>query len=151
MANVEFTDPQSAEKAGQAVGVYAQRAGDTRSVLSAARALLAANEAQVFDSEGSAIGSTWAPHAAATEDREASGRLLVMSGRLRAALTDPANVIVEHDTVELRPRGVAYAHFHITGTGGGARMPARPYMGLTRETQQGLVELLRVHLAAGGP
>ena len=150
MPSVEFTDPQSAEHAGESVAAYAHRAGDTRSVLEAARALLAANEAQVFDTEGSSIGEHWPAHAASTQDREATGRLLVMTGRLRAALTDPANAIVTRDAVELSPRGVAYAHFHITGTGGGNRMPARPMMGLTRETQRGLAELLRIHLAAGG-
>lgn len=143
---IVFTDPQSAENAGASIARYAQRAGDPRGVLNAARALLAENEAKVFDTSGSSIGESWPPHSPATEDREVTGRLLVMSGHLRAALTNPANAIVAHDTVELAPRGVAYAHFHITGT---SQMPARPMMGLSPETERGLVELLRVHLATG--
>lgn len=93
-------------------------------------------EAQVFDSQGAALGHGW-PAAAEGSD----GRLLVASGALRASLasqTGDSERIATATELRFGTR-VPYGHFHQTGT---SRMPARPFIGMPEAVRTELVNIM---------
>jgi phage gpG-like protein len=64
-------------------------------------------------------------------------QILVLSGDLRTAATDPSAWRIEGDTLYFDPSGLpSYAPYHQTGAKGG-KLPARPYIGFDEETIAG--------------
>lgn len=144
MAGIEFKSDATAVVAG--LEQLAAKSGDPTPMLEEARAILAEGEAEAFDSSGRSIGESWSPLSEETARIKGSDRILVMTGRLRAALSNPGNVRVVGGVAELSSSEVPYAHYHVTGTG---RMPARPMMGIGLDTQRRLAELMAKYMAAG--
>jgi phage gpG-like protein len=120
----------------------ASRIGEPRPALERVRVLLAQGEAQVFGSQGTAIGQHWPPPA--DPERKIDSRLLVATGALRNSLTNPgAGEVTE---LELRfGTDVPYGRFHQYGT---SRMPARPFLGAPPDSARRVSELLAQQLEA---
>jgi phage gpG-like protein len=146
MPGIVFEQDGSADRVAAAVGALAEKTANPRPVLDGAKAILAAGEAEVFSSEGTSIGESWQPLSDATVTAKGDDRILVMTGRLRRALGDPANVHVLATGAELSSSSVPYAHFHASGT---SKMPARPFLGIGIATQRALSELVKRYMSAG--
>jgi phage gpG-like protein len=120
------------EVVGQLTSV-ADRIEDPRAALERARALLARQEAEVFSTQGRAIGESWP---AAVEDE--GHQLLVRTGALLASVT--AIGAGEIDGPILRfGTDVPYAMYLQAGT---SRMAARPFLGLNPELGRILADLI---------
>ena len=137
--SVDFTDDGSQARTAAALERLGAKVADPEPVLEESRTILAENERAVFDSGGATIGEAWAALNEATIADKGSDRVLVMTGRLRAALSNPENVHVTTSSAELNAEGVPYAHFHITGT---SNMPARPFLGISIAAQRELTKLM---------
>lgn len=124
------------ELAGQ-INELAQRVGNPQQFLERARRLLNAQEAQAWATQGGVLGVHWA--AAAEPDRKVDSRLLVASGALRAALTGNAGR-VDGDMLILPTSLPPYGVFHQYGT---SNMPARPFLGFSRDFAAQLLALYR--------
>lgn len=144
MTGVVFSSDGSQQRTTAAIGRLGEKAANPEPVLLEAREILTANEAAVFDSSGGSIGEAWESLSETTVEQKHSDRILVMTGTLRAALTNPANVEVEGTSARLNARGVPYAHFHVSGT---SKMPARPFLGLSVESQRAFAELMQKYMA----
>lgn len=145
MSSVIFKDDGSAARVAASIERMAAKTADPLPVLNESRTILAENEAAAFESSGGTIGEAWQALSPTTVAQKGNDRVLVMTGRLRDALSDPANVHVEATGAALNASSVPYAHFHITGT---SKMPARPFMGISPATQRALSELMSRYMAA---
>ena len=113
---------------------------DARPAFEQMRTYLNRGEAQVFDSQGSALGHSW-PKAAEPE-RKTDPRLLVATGALRASLaaqTSESTFLATPTELRFGTR-VPYAHFHETGIPG--RLPARPMIGMPSQIARELVNIM---------
>lgn len=136
---VTFSDDGSQARTRAVLEQLAEKTADPEPVLEESRTILAENERAVFDSSGGTIGETWPALNDATIAEKGSDRILVMTGRLRAALSNPEHVHITTTSAELNAEGVPYAHFHITGT---SNMPARPFLGISIAAQRALTKLM---------
>jgi len=114
----------------------ATRIGDPQPALERMRQTLAHGEAEVWSSQGAAIGQHWPPPA--DPARKIDSRLLVATGALRNSLTSPATGQVTEMTLSFGT-DVPYGRFHQFGT---SRMPARPFMGMPPDAQRQLANRL---------
>jgi phage gpG-like protein len=130
------------EVAGYVKGL-AERVGNPQPALERTRRLLAEQEQQVWSTEGRTIDESWP--AAADPERKVDSRLLVATGALRAAMSDPMAGVVEGNTLSLGT-DLPYARFHQYGT---HRMPARVFAGLSPEVQRTFQEELARGLMEG--
>lgn len=144
MTPIAFEDDGSAARVAASIERVAAKTADPIPVLEESREVLAANEAAAFESEGATLGEDWASLSPTTVAIKGDDRILVMSGRLRAALSDPANVHVEVSGARLDASSVPYAHFHLSGT---SKMPARPFLGISPAAQRELAELMSRYMA----
>lgn len=112
---------------------------DARPAFERMRSVLTGGEAQVFDSQGVALGKQW-PQAAAT-GHKTDDRLLVATGALRASLAAQTSDSEWFTSpTEMRfGTTVPYAHFHETGT---SRMPARPMVGMPPAIAREIVNIM---------
>lgn len=139
MTGVVFGSDGSQQRTIAALETLAEKSAVPTPVLEESRTILAEGEAEAFASSGSSLGDAWAPLADSTVAIKGDSRILVMTGTMRAALSNPENVHVVGDEARLDARVVPYAHFHVTGT---SRMPARPFLGISSTTQRELMALM---------
>ena len=100
------------------------------------------SQAQIFDTNGAALGHPWAQ--AAEPERKTTSQLLVATGALRRSLTGRTSDSVDVATsTEFRfSTRVPYAPFHQFGT---SKMPARPFIGVTANMREQVTEAVRTY------
>jgi phage gpG-like protein len=114
----------------------AERIGNPRPALESLRRQLAAQESEVWATEGRAIGVSWPP--SADPDRKVDSRLLVATGALRDSLTDVDSGVVEGDELQYGT-DVPYGRFHQYGT---SRTPQRQFLGISPELARNITQAL---------
>jgi phage gpG-like protein len=116
----------AAEVAGK-LNALAARIGNPVPMLERARILFAAQERDVWTTQGANLGAPWAPLADTTA-KLTSPQLLVASGALRNSLAGyPEGDIIGQTTLRMGT-DVTYARFHQFGT---RYMPAREIVGVS--------------------
>lgn len=107
---------------------------DYSSTLEPFLVVLAADEGRAFAHEETVDGTPWAPLKPATIKRKGNDRILVEHGALIASLVTvggPNNIAEVHPQELIFGTSDPKALFHQYGT---SKMPARPPVGLSRET-----------------
>lgn len=106
--------------------------------------LVSSTQARIRTTKTSPDGSPWAPWSPATSlAKQRSGQggtLLLNSGRLFNSITHQ----VSNDTVEVNSNA-PYARFLQLGT---RRMPARPFLGISKDDESAIAGLVRRHIGA---
>jgi len=110
--------------------------GNPEPMLRRTQALIAADEQEVFATQGQSIGASWAP--AVQPELKTDSRLLVMTGALMQSVTSADAGEVEGNVLSFST-DVPYAGYIEFGTG---RMVARPFMGITDRFARAVEELL---------
>jgi len=104
--------------------------------------ILQAGEREIFLSEVSPGGMPWEELSPVTIDRKGFSQILVHTGRLYESVVTPNGTPDTIWETSADPAylifgtSVPYAKYHQTGT---RRMPARPFMGMNRKTEQEVV------------
>ena len=116
-------------------GRMAEKIQDPKPVLESVKRILNAQEAQVWATDGGALGVTWGA-LVAPERKSGGGSLLVGStGRLRSSMVDEG--AIRGATLRISSRRKAYyGFFHQFGT---KTMDARPFAGITDESMRAIV------------
>ena len=104
--------------------------------------ILQAGERDIFLSEVSPGGMPWEELSPVTVDAKGFSKILVKTGRLYESVVTPNGTSDTIWETSADPAylifgtSVPYAKYHQTGT---RRMPARPFMGMNRKTEQEVV------------
>jgi phage gpG-like protein len=106
---------------------------DPRALLERIRLLLQAQEQEVFSSEGAALGAAWK---ALVEPERGSGRTLEDSGAMMGSVSGGDAGRIRGATLRIHPKPY-YSRWHQFGT---VNMDARPFMGISDETNQLILE-----------
>lgn len=138
-SGVAFTSPD-AKALAQRLTRWGVAIEDNRPAFERMIPRLRQGEAQIFNSQGAAIGHPWPK--AAEPDRKLNPALLVATGALRRSLEGKTSESVQHATAtELQfSTLVPYAGFHQHGT---SRVPARPMIGMTDEVRRAMAHAVQ--------
>lgn len=115
-------------------GRMAQKIEDPRPVLEACQRILQMQEAQVWASEGGALGVTWGALVQPQRKTEGGGLLVGETGQLRSSMQEGN---IRGATLRITSRRKAfYGFFHQFGTG---TMDARPFAGISDQSMRLIV------------
>lgn len=101
---------------------------DPREPLEACRRLLVRQEAEVWSSQGQALGYAWPP--IAEPERKVDSRMLVATSALLYSMAEEGAGTIRGGTLRIRPKP-RYGFYHQFGLG---HVPARPFSGISDNT-----------------